>query len=133
MEMHCGAPTHARDARKDFRRCSKRLLNDLQAKGTVRTAVETCDLAPHADHPDETRAECFRTFPTVTLPVAQLLSREERENSRKGGASAIAVMRSSSKLQSCTDALVDLLYSFRAKDQGVQTPSMFEMTRYWFI
>ena len=119
---------------QEFNRFSKRLLKDLEAKGIVRTAVETTNLALHANHPDKTRAECFRTFPTVTFPVTQLLSREEIENHRKGGASAITGMRSSSsKLQSFTDAPVDLLYGFRGKGQGVQTLSVFEMLRYWSV
>ena len=118
---------------QEFNRCSKRLLKDLEAKGTVRTAVETTHLALHANHKDKTRAECFRTFPTVTFPVAQLLSREEIENNRKGGTSAITSIRTNCKGQSYTDAPVDLLYGFRGKGHAVQTLSVFEMLRYWSI
>ena len=58
---------------------SKRLLKDLEAKGTIRTAVEGCNLSLHAASQDYLRAECLRTFPAVTLPASQLLRREEVE------------------------------------------------------
>ena len=118
---------------QDFNRLSKRLLKDLEAKGIVRTAVETTNLALHANHPDNTRAESFRTFPYISFPVTQLLSREEIENNRKGGTSAITGLRSISKRQSYTDAPVDLLYGIRGRRQGVQTLSAFEMLRYWSV
>ena len=118
---------------QQFVKLSKRLLKDLEAKGIVRTAVETTNLALHANHYDKSRAECFRTFPTVTFPVTQLLCREEIENNRKGGASAITGVRSNSQHKSYTDAPADLLYGFRSTGQGVQTLSVFEMLRYWSI
>ena len=42
---------------------SKRLLKDLEAKGTIRTAVEGWNLSLHACYQDYLGAECVRAFP----------------------------------------------------------------------
>ena len=64
---------------QEFQEYSKRLLKGLEAKGTVRTAVGTLNLSLAAGHPDILRAECLRTFPTVTFPAAALLREEDVE------------------------------------------------------
>ena len=118
---------------EQFNKCSKRLLKDLEAKGIVRTAVETFNLALHADIKDKTRAECFRTFPTVSFPVASLLTREEIENNKKTCFQTISAVHSRKKKQSFKDPPVDLLYGFRGKAHAVSTLSVYEMMRYWNI
>ena len=88
-------PTGTRQ--EQFNKSSKRLLKDLEAKGIVRTAVETTNLALHADVKDKSRAECFRTFPTVSFPVTSLLSREEIENKKKPGFQTISAVHGRKK------------------------------------
>ena len=75
-----------------FRTYSKRLLKDLEAKGIVRTSVETLNLSVHAMDPDCLSAECVRTFPSVTFPASQLLKREEIETLTVKGHSVIAAI-----------------------------------------
>ena len=50
---------------KAFQHYSRRLVRDLEAKGIVRTSVESLLLSLQADNPDIFGAECFRTFPNV--------------------------------------------------------------------
>ena len=77
-------------AAKDFQKYSRRLVRDLEAKGIVRTALETVNLARFCDSSDVLRAECIRTFPTVTFPASLLLKREEIETGKRAGASVFA-------------------------------------------
>ena len=56
---------------------SRRLVRGLEAKGIVRTAVESLNLSTHAAAEDYLGAECMRTFPTLTFPASLLLKREE--------------------------------------------------------
>ena len=122
----------AHDTRqKEFNSNSRRLLKDLESKGIVRTAVETTNLALHADNKDKSRAECFRTFPTIMFPVAELLSREEIENGKKHGFAVIKTIHTKNKKQSFIDAPIDLLYGFRGKSHNVTLLSPYEMIRYW--
>ena len=122
----------AHDTRqKEFNSNSRRLLKDLESKGIVRTAVETINLALHADNKDKSRAECFRTFPTIMFPVAELLSREEIENGKKHGFAVIKTIHTKNKKQSFIDAPIDLLYGFRGKSHNVTLLSPYEMIRYW--
>ena len=65
---------------------------DLEAKGIIRTVVESVNLALHADDPDVTRAECIRTMPIVNFPASLLLKREEIETKKIAGASVIAAL-----------------------------------------
>ena len=60
-------------AASDFQKYVRRLVKDLEMKGTIRTAVESINLSLCADHPDVLMSECIRTFPTVTFPAALLL------------------------------------------------------------
>ena len=63
---------------REFQEYSKRLLKGLEAKSMVRAVVETLHLLSiFGTHPDVLKAECIRTFPTITFPVAELLRREE--------------------------------------------------------
>ena len=70
-----------------FRYYSQRLVRDLEAKGILRTIVETTNLAIHLNDNDILEAECVRTFPTVTFPATLLLKREEIETGKINGAS----------------------------------------------
>ena len=66
-----------KDAAKSFRYYSQRLVRDLEAKGILRTIVETTNLVIHINDKDTLAAECIRTFPSVTFPATLLLKREE--------------------------------------------------------
>ena len=70
---------------KAFQEYSKRLLKDLEAKSLVRTAVESLNLSVSGTRTDVLRAECIRTFPTITFPAAELLRREEVETHKAKG------------------------------------------------
>ena len=99
----------------------------------MRTAVETTNVASHADIKDKTRAECFRTFSTVSFPVAELLSREDKENHTETGFPIIKAIRFRNKKQSFADTPVDLLYGFRGKSHAVSMLSAYEMLRDWGV
>ena len=73
-------------AAQEFQKYSKRLVKDLEGKGIVRTAVESVNLALHANNQDFLRAESWRTFQTVTFPAPLLLKREEVETHKISGA-----------------------------------------------
>jgi hypothetical protein len=60
-----------------FKAHSKRLFQDLEAKGTIRTVVESMNLAEYADHSDPLMAECPRTFPSIIFPAGTFLARLE--------------------------------------------------------
>ena len=72
---------------EDFKKCARRLVKDLELKGTIRTAVEGINLALHWKDSDSDvlKAECIRTFPTVTFPATLLLKREEAETGKGNG------------------------------------------------
>ena len=108
-------------ADEQFRRFSKRLLRDLEAKGIIRTSLEGLNLAAHADNPDPLRAECFRTFPTVAFPATQLLRREEIETGKRGGTALIVAVhhRKSGGRMSYSEAPFNLLYGFRGSKHKI--------------
>ena len=58
--------TSENQAFKDY---ARRLLKDLDGQGIIRTAVETTNLAVHNSEHDILRAECIRTFPSVSFPA----------------------------------------------------------------
>ena len=45
----------------DFKKYVRRMVKDLEVKGTIRTAVEGINLSLHWNHPDALMAECIRT------------------------------------------------------------------------
>ena len=49
---------------KRFGEYARRLVRDLEGKGTIRTSLETTNLAVNVSESDNLRAECIRTFPT---------------------------------------------------------------------
>ena len=110
-------------------------MKDLEAKGIVRTAVETVNLALHANHKDVLMAECIRTFPTVTFPASLLLKREEIETLKVPGASIIAALHHGNRRRSrvYTEAPFDLLYGFRGQRYNVDLLSPYEMLLHWSI
>ena len=76
----------AAGAAGDFKKYARRLVKDLELKGTIRTAVEGVNLSLHwSDEADILAAECIRTFPTVTFPATLLLKREEAETNKLRG------------------------------------------------
>ena len=72
-------------AAQDFKIYARRLVKDLELKGTIRTAVEGVNLSLHWHEADILAAECIRTFRTVTFPATLLLKREEAETNKLSG------------------------------------------------
>ena len=64
---------------------ARRLVKDLELKGTIRTAVEGVNLSLHWNEADILAAECIRIFLTVTFPATLLLKREEAETNKQSG------------------------------------------------
>ena len=119
---------------KTFIEYSRRLVRDLEGKGIIRTVLETINLAVHAESKDILRAECFRTFPTVTFPASLLLRREEVETGKVPGACVIAAVHAaggSFSRRAYLEAPFDLLYGFRGSGQMQELLSPFEMLRHW--
>jgi hypothetical protein len=57
-----------------FQKYVRRLVKDLEMKGTIRTAVENVNLSLHANHADVLMAECIRNLPhrhLSSISVAQ--------------------------------------------------------------
>ena len=76
----------SRGAAEDFKLYARRLVKDLELKGTVRTAVEGMNLSLHwSEESDVLAAECIRTFPTATFPATLLLKGEEAETEKLSG------------------------------------------------
>ena len=113
-----------------FRYYSQRLVRDLEAKGILRTSVETTNLSIHLNEMDILEAECIRTFPTVTFPANLLLKREEIETGKVKGASVVAAVHaagSSFMRRAYMEAPFDLMYGFRGTDTDLSLLSPFEM------
>ena len=47
---------------------SEQLLKDLEAKGVIRTAVESANLSLNTNHNAILKSECIRPSPTATFP-----------------------------------------------------------------
>ena len=120
-------------APKAFQDYSRRLVKDLEAKGIIRTAVETLNLSAHAADKDALSAECMRTFPSVTFPANLLLKREEVETLKVAGRSIIAAVYhgKGEGRKTFMEAPFDLMYGFRGNKDVVDLHSPFEMLRYW--
>ena len=116
-----------------FKMYSRRLVKDLEAKGIIRTAVESVNLALHADNKDVLMAECIRTFPTVTFPASLLLKREEVETKKIAGVSIIAALHHSrcQKGRAYVEAPFDLLYGFRGTESEVDLLDPYQMLMHW--
>ena len=106
-------------------------MRDLEAKGIIRTSVETTNLAIHLNQSDALEAECVRTFPTVTFPANEVLKREEIENGKtKSGVSILSAVHSSGSAfsrRAYLEAPFDLLYGFRGTSRDLQLLSPYEM------
>ena len=129
-----GEEKHESEAQA-FQYYSRRLVRDLEAKGIVRTALESTQLSLHADHPDALMAECIRTFPTVTFPASLLLKREEVETLKTPGASIIAAVfhGHGRKNAMFTEAPFDLMYGFRGTTHNVDLLSPYETLLHWSL
>ena len=113
--------TNANSEAKQFHDLSRRIVKDLEAKGTVRTSVEGLNLSMHAANPDALAAECWRTFPTIMFPAQSLLRREEVETQKIVGRSIIAAIHGHKTNSKYTyiDAPADLMYGFRGSQHSV--------------
>jgi hypothetical protein len=65
-----------------FKLYSRRLIKGLEAKGIIRTAVESVNLALRTNHPDVLMEECIRTFPISGFAVAQARGDRDEEGGR---------------------------------------------------
>jgi len=119
--------------RQDFQKYSRRLVRDLEAKGIVRTALETVNLARFCDSKDVLTAECVRTFPTVTFPASLLLKREEIETGKRTGASALAAVHhgNGNLARAFVETPFDIMYGFRGQKYEVDLLSPYEMLLHW--
>ena len=125
----------SRGAAADFQTYARRLVKDLELKGTIRTAVEGMKLSLHGiEESDLGAAECIRTFPTVTFPATLLLKREETETNKLSGVqkketSVIAALYHGrgDKHRMYKEAPFDLLYGFRGHQDAVDLLSPYEM------
>ena len=75
-----------------FNKYVRRMLKDLEMRGTIRTSAETTNLSLHANNSDVLKGECIRTFPHVNFPASLLLKREEIETLKVPGDSIIAAL-----------------------------------------
>ena len=136
----------SKGAAEDFKMYARRLVKDLELKGTIRTAVEGINLSLHwNDESDILAAECIRTFPTVTFPATLLLKREEAETNKLSGVQKKEVAIGNEVGPSVIAALhhgrgdtnrmykeppFDLLYGFRGGEDSVDSS---RRTRYCYI
>ena len=144
----------SRGAAADFQKYARRLVKDLELKGTVRTAVEGINRSLHwQDESDILAAECIRTFPTVTFPATLLLKREEAETNKQSGMqkkgmekkevstgqepgpSVIAALHhgGGNTNRMYKEAPFDLLYGFRGGRDSVDLLSPYEMLLHYSI
>ena len=129
-------------AAQDFKLYARRLVKDLELKGTIRTAVEGVNLSLHWNEADILAAECIRTFPTVTFPATLLLKREEAETNKQAGVQKKELRIADEPGPSVIAALhhgrgdlnrmykeppFDLLYGYRGNEQSVDVLSPYEM------
>ena len=129
-------------AAQDFKIYARRLVKDLELKGTIRTAVEGVNLSLHWNEADILAAECIRTFPTVTFPATLLLKREEAETNKQSGVQKKELRIVDEPGPSVIAALhhgrgdlnrmykeppFDLLYGYRGHVQSVDVLSPYEM------
>ena len=87
----------------------------------------------NAEH-DILRAECIRTFPSVSFPATLLLRLEEVETGKVPGHSIIAALASGGsnrRRRAYQEAPFDLMYGFRGSKRQVDLLSPFEMIRHW--
>ena len=129
-------------AAQDFKIYARRLVKDLELKGTIRTAVEGVNLSLHWNDADILAAECIRTFPTVTFPATLLLKREEAETNKLSGVPKRELRIEHEPEPSVIAALhhgrgdlnrmykeppFDLLYGYRGREKSVDLLSPYEM------
>lgn len=113
---------------RHFADYTKRFFKDMESKGTMRTVVESMNLAEFADHADPLMAECPRTFPSVNFPAGSFLKREEMEKDCNMEASAIRPMRHAfgNPGQAHVEGPIDLLYGFRGREYEVDLMWQFQ-------
>ena len=118
---------------KQFNDYTKRFFKDMESKGTIRTVVESMNLAEYADHPDPLMAECPRTFPSVTFPAGTFLKRSEIVTGVLKNNTVNRPLRHGhgNTGQAHTNEPADLLYGYRGRAYNVDLHSPFEMLRFW--
>ena len=126
---------NAETEHKTFQNYSRRLVRDLEGKGTLRTSTEGTNLSVHANCPDLLSAECIRTFPSVVFPAILLLKREEIETRKTAGVSVIAAVHSCGRAsrRAFVQPPFDIMYGFRGSQHVVDILSPYEMIMHWAL
>ena len=120
---------------QQFARTVNKMAADLEARGTLRTAAETFNLAVNMDEQDATQAEFIRTFRTVDFPGKLFLDRLELERKKQAATGAVVSMlprlvNLTSKDHVAPTPWVEL-YGFRGQHPDLYHLSPWEFFQYW--
>ena len=118
----------------ELRAVTRRMILDLECKGTLRGAVETFNLAVNLRESDSMFQECMRTFMAVNLPGSSFIYRLETELGADGTdcvSARIPPTRRPSERSKGSEAPVVDAYGFRGLDPRVAYLSPFEFFMYW--
>jgi len=119
---------------------TNRMLSDLEGRGIMRTAPETCNLNAYLDDNDVLAAEFIRTFQTIVFPGGAFVHRQEVEMSYKvldhpvQNRRRVAPLPSSKRLNPKSPKLqkpdVDI-YGYRGTDPRVHYLNPWEFMQFW--
>lgn len=123
-----------RSSTDQLRSVARRMITDLEMRGTLRGAAEVFNLCVNLRKEDSLFQESLRTFMTVTFPGGAFLRRLELELDGVGCDSFSQrippTRRLAARSKSSKPPMVDV-YGFRGKDQRVAMLSPFEFFMYW--
>ena len=112
----------------------RRMITDLEMKGTLRGAAEVFNLCVNLRSEDSLFQECVRTFRTMTFPGSAFLHRLELELDGVGcervSTRIPPTRRPAERSRGSTPPIVDI-YGFRGADLRVALLSPFEFLMYW--
>ena len=121
---------------------TNRIISDLEGRGTMRSAPETCNLNAYLDDKDVLAAEFIRTYMTVVFPGGSFLHRQELEDAaiappeaapqqkRKRTAPLPVSRRINPKCPKLQKPDVDI-YGYRGTDKRVHYLSPWEFMSLW--
>lgn len=125
---------------------TSRMLSDLEGRGTMHTAPETCNLNANLDDKDALAAEFVRTYRNVVFPGGAFIYRQEVEHKSRlqlaqpGLDDSESKHRISTRLPPCRRLspknpklpmpLVDI-YGYRGRDPRVHYLSPYEFVSLW--
>jgi len=112
----------------------RRMITDLEMKGTLRGAAEVFNLCVNLRSEDSLFQECIRTFMTVAFPGSAFLHRLELELDGVGcervSTRIPPTRRPAERSKGSTPPIVDI-YGFRGQDPRVALLSPFSFLMYW--